>query len=383
MESLSFIPNYQPIPLPAPVWMLKTLTVAGFYLHAIPMNVALAGGLVSGIFLLIGRKQPDGFASRLGNGLAFSLPFFVSFAITMGVVPLLFLQLIYGPQFYTSSIVMAWPWLMVIFLLLAGYYGYYIYSYRREKLGRRGPFVLLAIWLVFMSIAFFFSNNMTLMLNPQQWMNLYSEDPYGWNLNLLDPQLIPRYLHFVVSAIAVTGLTIGCFGLYWHKRPGHEDYGKWLIQTGALTFLIPTLLQAGVGTWFLFSLPEYVQANLLGGDPMGTHPLLASLVLDVVALVAMGMAWRSGNARPFQLGLVASLLVVALMVFVRHMVREYMSNRFFDFQHPEDPQWTIIAIFLVMAAVSIGYLVWLAKIVWTAFDKPEQPERPSMEMPTP
>jgi hypothetical protein len=34
---------YQPIPFPAPVALLKSLLVLGFFLHAIPMNVRWFG----------------------------------------------------------------------------------------------------------------------------------------------------------------------------------------------------------------------------------------------------------------------------------------------------------------------------------------------------
>ena len=70
----SLVPGYQPIPLPGPVWLMKPLILIGFYLHAIPMNVALVGGLVSALFLLLGRRNE--YAVRIGNALAVSLPFF-------------------------------------------------------------------------------------------------------------------------------------------------------------------------------------------------------------------------------------------------------------------------------------------------------------------
>ncbi|HMO23392.1 MAG TPA: hypothetical protein PKC98_20715 [Candidatus Melainabacteria bacterium] len=54
MEGLALIPDYQPIPLPAPVWLLQLLLVLGFFLHAVPMNVVLGGGFVSSACLYLG-----------------------------------------------------------------------------------------------------------------------------------------------------------------------------------------------------------------------------------------------------------------------------------------------------------------------------------------
>ncbi len=369
MEFEQLVPDFQPIPFPGPLWLLKLLLIAGFYGHALPMNVALMGGLVAGVFILTGQQKEHAYALRLGNTLAFSLPFFVSFAITMGIVPLLFLQLVYGPLFYTSSVIMAVPWLLVIFLLLSGYYGYYVFGYQRQRLAGRGPWFLLAIGVVFMAIAFMFSNNMTLMLTPDRWFGLYHHSPSGLNLNWEEPQLIPRYVHFIVAAVAVTGLTIGTFGLYWHPR--EREYGKWLISTGAAIFLLATLLQFPVGIWFMLSLPHDIMMNFLGREFWGTGLLTMSMVLDVLALGTMVLAMRNGSPRPFQIGMAASLIVIFLMVGMRHMLRVYYTQGFFQ---PEamavETQLIPLVAFLLGLLVLVGYLIWLLKITWQAFHLP-------------
>ena len=114
MNEIVSIPSYQPIPFPAPFVVLEVLLVLGFFLHLIPMNISLVGGFVSAICLFIGGENADSFYSRIGKQLAFSLPIFTSFAITQGIVPLLFIQLLYGPLFYTSSILMGSYWISIV-----------------------------------------------------------------------------------------------------------------------------------------------------------------------------------------------------------------------------------------------------------------------------
>lgn len=369
METFGPIPTFQPLPFPAPSWLLKAFLVIGFYLHALPMNVALTGGIVSASLLLYGQRKPHAYAKRIGGALAFSLPFFVSMAITQGIVPLLFIQLVYGPLFYTSSILMALPWLLVIFLLLSAYYAYYVYTYRRESLGRRGPWVLILAGLLFLTIAFFFSNNTTLMLTPQKWLGMYMHSPYGVNLNLSEPQLLPRYLHFVLAAVAVTGLTIGCFGLYWHPRD--PDYGPWLIRFGAGLFLLITLLQIPVGIWFLLSLGPRILWNFLGQDAMGTTVFASAMGLDLVSLAAMALAWKDGTPTPFRVGLTTSLAVIFLMVEMRHLVREYSVRAFFfPEQVPVDTQWSLLVLFLGSFILGVLYIGWLLKLTWKAYHPP-------------
>ena len=375
MDPITLFPigTYQPSPFPAPLWLMELLLVVGFFLHAIPMNIALMGGITSAVFLFKGKNQPDSYEQRAGKQLAAALPIVTTAAITNGIVPLLFLQILYGPLVYTSSILMAVPWLSILFLLVIGYYGLYIFNYGQKKFGDKSPWFLLASSIVFMVIAFFFSNNMTLMLTPQKFLPLYQASPSGMHLNLDEPTLIPRFLHFALGAIAVTGLGIGSFGLYYKNRDA--GYSNWLIKTGASLFLAITLLQTIVGPWFLFSLPANVQHQFLdlnngiiGQTKLASHLLLTSFGLDAIALIAMGIAYVKGSTKAFTVGLISALLLVGGMVEIRHLVRVFSTQTIINpSNHPVEPQSAILGIFLVLFVALIGYLIWLGKQVYTAY----------------
>ena len=247
MDLAHLIPSYQPLPFPLPVWLMQLLLVLGFYLHALPMNVMLGGGFIAAALFLIGRKDKSSYSFRAAKALAVSLPLFISFAVTQGIVPLLFLQLLFGPAFYTSSILMAVPWLGVLGVLLFSYYVSYFVVYRvlkqehSDKTAARASFWLLLMAAGFAVIGFIFSNNMTLMLTPDKWLAIYHANPQGTNLNISEGQLVPRYLHFFVASIAVAGMTLGCFGLYMFKK--ERQFADWLIKLGSRIFLFATLVQ--------------------------------------------------------------------------------------------------------------------------------------------
>lgn len=367
-----FLPHFQPLPFPAPVWLLNTLLIIGFYLHALPMNVLLAGGLTAAFLLWWGG--PNG--KRLGNAFAKSLPLFISVAITQGVVPLLFLQLVWGPLFYTSSILMGAFWMGLIGLLLVGYYAHYLFTYRRDNLGRAAPWFLVGANLLFLVIAFLFTNNTTLMLDPTHWLTMYRQSPTGANLNLAEPQLWPRYLHNVNAAVAVTGLTLGVFGLYALRRPDNAAYGAWVLRFGCVIFLLATLLQIVLGLWFLFSLPSPVQAQILGGDAMGTAVFMSSMALIPVSVGAIALAWKNAQPRPFWVGLGSTLVLIFLMVVLRHQVRVYMTSHFFEPQRvPVSPEWFLWALFAFSVVAGGIYLAWLIQLVWRAYHPPDmQPQ---------
>lgn len=372
MENLSYIPNYQPLPFPLPVWLMQTLLIAGFFLHALPMNVVWGGSVLGAILFLMGRKDKNSYPFRAAKALAISLPLFISFAITQGIVPLLFLQLLYGPSFYTSSILLAAPWLGLLGILLIAYYASYFVIYKilkgdsNQGTAVKASIVLLLASIGFALIGWLFSNNMTLMQAPQKWLSMYQANPHGLNLNTDEPQLIPRYLHFFIASLAVTGMTLGCFGLYLRSK--NEEFSKWLIKRGSQIFVGTTLLQIPVGLWFLKSIPYEFAAAFMGGDQAITGVFIASMVLMMLSLIATAVSSTSGNKEAFTCGLVLNALLILAMIVNRHQLRLlYLSPHVKPDIVAVSTQLDLLAIFLVSTVALIAYLVWLSKVVFSAF----------------
>jgi hypothetical protein len=372
MDLAQLIPSYQPLPFPLPVWLMQLLLVLGFYLHALPMNVILGGGFACAALFFVGRHERSSYAFRAAKALAISLPVFISFAITQGIVPLLFLQLLYGPAFYTSSIIMAVPWLSVLALVLVSYYVSYAVIYRvlnskdNHKAAVRAAILLLIMAIGFALTGYVFSNNMTLMLVPEKWLAMYRASPKGLHLNTGEAQLIPRYLHFFVASIAVAGMTLGCFGLYLLKR--EKQFADWLIKLGSRIFLGATLLQIPVGLWFLKAIPPDYAGAFLGGDVAASCVFALSIVLTLVAITATAMSSTSAGKGAFLTGLIANAILILAMIVNRHQLRLLYLNPHVkpDLVHVST-QWDLLAIFLVSAVALIAYLVWLCRLVWSGY----------------
>jgi len=378
MDPNLVIPNFPHLPLPAPYPLLELLLIVGFFLHVIPMNMMFGGAILSAAFLLSGRGHHDTFSARAGRGLASALPIFISFAITQGIVPLLFLQVIYGPAFYTSSILIGVSWISVLGLLLIAYYMTYAITYKiLAKIDGsvsshsllQASVAMAIVAFLFALIAFFFSNNMTLMLTPSKWVELYKHSPSGFNLNLREPQLIPRYIHFVLAALAVGGLTVGSFGVYFARR--EPLYSSWLVKVGSTVFAVITILQFPIGLWFLFSLPDTMRNNFMGRDPAGTASFAASMVFSVVALVATSISSFTGSARAFMLGAISGLVTILAMIVTRHMLRSYALDSLVSARAlPVNTQWDLVAILVVCSFTLVAYFVWLTRLLWTAHNEP-------------
>ncbi len=98
------IPDVDPMPLPGPVWLLKTLLLTVFFLHLVFMNCTLAGGITALFNAIRGRSEMHPMSRKLARDLGKMLPIFVSFTVTLGVAALLFVQVLYGNLLYTRSI---------------------------------------------------------------------------------------------------------------------------------------------------------------------------------------------------------------------------------------------------------------------------------------
>ena len=351
------IPHLDPIPLPAPVWLLRALLLLTFSLHVVFMNCLFGGTAVALICTL--QRKSSLFSARLAGDFGRLLPSVFAFTITLGVAPLLFLQVIYGQFLYASSILIGVPWLAIIGMVILAYYGIYFFSLKEQtkEPGAMTTFVLTLVLLFLASIAFVYSNNFTLMLAPGAWLDLYRSHASGWNLNWSEPSLFPRYLHFVLGAVAVAGLGLVVMGL----RQREDRYRQWLVQQGSLVFTGATLLNFGVGFWFLAKLSGPARLAFVGGNGFATALLGVGMLLPLAAFAHLIMAKASKSPkRQLVIGVSCGLLTVAVMVVMRDVLRNLALAPYFNpSQLPVAPQWGIIVLFLVLFVAGLATLFYM------------------------
>ncbi len=194
------------------------------------------------------------------------------------------------------------------------------------------------------------SSNMTLMLRPAIFGDLYLASDAGLHANLSDPTLLPRFLHFVVGAFALTGIAVAWLGRVRARR--HDAEGAWILAFGIRLFSVATLVQLAVGAWFVASQPEYIRRVLLGGGP-DSMVLAMGIVFALLAIPLMRMS--------VALATIAGATAVADMVIVRHLVRTLALTPYFRPDTiPVNPQ---LGVFLVFAVLLIAGLVTVAWMV--------------------
>jgi hypothetical protein len=349
MNPALLIPTADAIPVP---WgWIYVLLMVTFLLHILVMNAMLGGGIIALIGSLKGGKQNH----QINREFSYKWPYTIAFAVNMGVAPLLFVQVLYGNFIYSSSILMAVWWLSIVALLIFAYYAAYLYDFKFDSLGSLRVFVLEFAVIIMLIIAFFFCNNMTLMLHPEKW-SAYFNLAGGTVLNLSDPSLFPRYLHFVVGSIAIAGLylaVIGHFGLV--KSSINKDT---LIDKGMFYFTTASAVQIIIGLWFLLALPKDIMMLFMGRSSYAT------LLLIIGVLLGLGVL-HLGYRRKLLPTCISALLLLLIMILIRDMVRvAYLSPYFNLSKLVVKPEYSPLIFFLLIFAIGLGLIAYMLKLTF-------------------
>lgn len=355
-------PAVDPIPLPAPIWLFKLLHNVTFVLHLISVEL-LIGGLTLGLLLgAIARLRPSAGTAHVSGALTHRLPTLMAFVINLGVPPLLFAQVLYGRALYTSSVLIGAFWISVIFLLMASYFGLYMAA-KRADARRSWTAPGLAALLLVLTIAFIYTNNMTLMLRPQEWSSMYHASPGGVQLNLGDPTLWVRWFFFLAGAFPATGAALALLAL---KTSWSEEVRRSAMRWGGLALTAGILIQAVFGALTLQAQPQGVMAAVRGNAVYGTFlygwELTASLVL-AAGLLAVARA-RSNPV----IAIVAALAVflnAASTVMVRDGIRDLTlrASGFEVWNRTVVTNWSVVGLFLVLFVAAVGVIGYLIAVV--------------------
>jgi hypothetical protein len=354
--NLPAIPVLDPTPLPAPAWLFQALLLVTFYVHILFLNVTLGGTLISAVHALVATGK-DAPGRRLGRLMVGLLPASVSFTVTTGVAPLLFIQLLYGQVFYASTVLVGWIWLAIVPLIVVGYYSVYLYKFEVGAPGGRtawlgvaaGCFVIVAAIQTLVNV---------LQLTPPRWEAVAA----AVGAVAHDPTVLPRYLHFVLGSLAVAGIFLAVVAMERaHRTP--DPFFDWLARRGIFWALAATGLQMADGFWLLFSLPREALITLVGGKPWPTIHLAIGMGLGFLALIMLSGLRQPERQRGlvrFTAGVV--LATVLAMVGLRDVVRGlYLGSLIRIRELPSHMQGDVTVLFLLVFLLGLATVAWM---VW-------------------
>ena len=355
----SLIPALDPAPIPGPPWLFTVLWVVTFLIHLVLMNAALGGAVLAAF---AGGSGPG---RRELRSLAVGInSWAIALAITFGIAPLLFVQVLLGRFFYTATILVAWAWLGMLGVLTVAYYLNYVAKFRL-KAGRGVTGVLWGEAVCFLAVAAVQVTVNLLHMQPGRWTAVAASP---WTA-LADPAFLPRYLHFVLAAVALSGAVLA-FAAVRFTSLGDPAARNGMARFGVRAALAATVLQLVDGFWLLLALPEDVLRSFMRGGAVTMVPLALAILIGVLLLV---VAAQIGEplAQAAKVRRLSELIVGAMlfMVVTRQQIRGlYLAPARAGEHAAVAPQWGVFALFLVIFLAAVAATVYA--MVRAAKDRP-------------
>ncbi|MBD3265812.1 hypothetical protein GF373_04015 [bacterium] len=359
------IPPPDPLGIPSLAIIFQALGWLTLTLHIIFMNFVLGGTFIVTLQEWIYGNNPE---VAKGNSLLIRImPVAISLAITMGVAPLLFVQVLYGQFFYSANIMMGGIWLSIIGLVMIAFYALYILIAKRpadQRASWTTKGILLFNLLLFFAIAFLFTNNAVLTENPHYWPDIYSKVK---SFVAPDASLLPRYLHNVVGAVGIAGVWMAVVGLY-HKTfyPENESMARTMIRSGLIWALITSIVQIVTGGLYLVSLGMDLIKEFMGNGFLFVAWTI-SVCTAIFAIITLILALLNDNNAKFIWASVGLFFLTLFgMVMGRDLVRILSLNDYFTIQElVVRPSHSSLILFLVTFVLGLVILGYLIRLVWT------------------
>lgn len=349
------MPVPDPLGYPIPAYILQAISYLTFSLHLLAMNFTVGGAILLLWSMARKKSEYDGAAFFLGS----SLPLGLSYVITLGIPPLLIVQVLYGQMFYSSSILVGSFWILTIPALTAAYAGYYFHKFKRDDLPRFQWLIVSASLLLMLYVGFLLVNNLTLSWSPEKWLAMYRDNPGGGTLNFSERSLHPRYTLFLGGAFAMAAI-----GLIWRgtlfNRWGHDKEGTFSQRFGRNAFILSPIF------WGISALGVYMTRTdsiiEMFEEVNATVPLMAIGAVGFV-LLAAGVFLSVGKKSWFY-PLLASLgmfVVMTSAVVFRDLARLKTLEPYFTLDSvPIEPQWGMFVMFVIALLLGAGLLVFLS-----------------------
>ena len=359
-------PAVDPIPLPAPVWLMKLLHIVTLSLHFVAVEMLL-GGLLLAVVLSLFRSSAH--AQVTARAIARRLTVVMTFVINLGVPPLLFAQVLYGRALYTSTVLMGVYWISIILILMLLYRMLYRFSASLAA-GKSAWAPGLLAWLLAGIVARLLSTNMTLMLRPEAWQHLYAQSALGAYLPAGDPTTEPRFLMMLACGLFLGGLWL----LYLSARSTFTaDEQKYVAGVGGKVAAFGGLVYLAAGLWANAVQPGVVH-QMLAAPPEGYgfyhlfsfagFGWLALVVVGVVLGVVAGFGRVVSGLVAWASVLVAVLLEIMLVVY-RDAIRDLtlLSKGYNVWDRVVVTNWSVVGLFLILFVAGLGVVGWLISVV--------------------
>ncbi len=346
-----------PFGFPAPSAWYLTLYVLTFALHQFFMHYVLAGSLFVGWSSLFPGRGPQRDEQPLALLIREWLPFLLSAAITAGVAPLLFVQVVYPRHFYTANLLLSWKWMIVVPVLVVAFYLLYL---QKSRVISRWPLLVRGMVTIvtagsFVFVGFCWTANHMLGNAESRWPDIYSTGV----LNLDLAHVVTRMLIWIGGSFASLAVFTG-----WQLRRTHDipEADSSRIAAMGLGGVVAAFASSVTYVFLIDAETRATLASVAGAPYLGIAFLGA-----IPQVIGWWKVYRSKAISNVPLalatiGLVASIIGCSV---VRELLRLHkLDITALYVRHAEASQIGGLGIFIFSAIVNaclIGYCIWLVR----------------------
>jgi hypothetical protein len=330
---------------------------SGLYLGLYVLTLAVHAGLIGYVLAGAGYAavaavrpdRPDG-ADPIAAVLRDWLPFALGAAITAGVAPLLFVQLLYQERFYTANLLLFHRWMAIVPVLIVSFYLLYLHKTERFTGRAARAAIIGTAALGFLFVAWSWTENHLLQLDDGVWRDFYAAGRLVYG----SEQLAPRVLTWVMAALPSMAI-----GAAWQVRgvAGAEARPTALRRLAVLA-LVGVAGSAATAAWLWAELPEGSRVTVLSGSMV---PWLAALVVARGAEVgAWGWIVRSPDSR-------RALIVATTGGIGAHLagacLREAIRLGHLEAIRPPVADAGGLPAFAISMVAMVGALIWMGRMI--------------------
>jgi len=343
------------------------LGVLTFALHILFVQMMLGTSVIT----IFGAFNSNPYWRRLAAAMLEVSKVSVSVAIVIGVAPLLFVQVIYDPHWYTSNVLSA-NWVIgFIIILIFAYWSMYFYYFQNSKnkdktvkpKSRWAMLLSLALMLV---VGFIMHSLTSQILHPELWKEWYLQNgTLDYSGSKLHAYNLWRFAFFISMAIPVTGGLLVTYRRFKSVREDADhDYLNWAASVGKSWMKVGSVISAALYVAWMMTIPETAGDfatsfwGIIGGVMVLSYALWAQFRLNGEAKFCSYMA--------LPVALVIGLIVAISREMLRYGILDgFFGYDFMDYKVIMDWYSTIL-FFLTFAIVGGSVLAYFLTIAWKA-----------------
>ncbi len=356
-----------PTGFPLPTAAYLTLYVATWVLHVVFMHYVLAGsGYLVMRSVVFGGRADDGLPAKF---LREWLPFMLSAAITAGVAPLLFVQIVYQHRFYTGNLLLFYRWLAILPALIIGFYLLYLLKANAGILNRPffRPLTKLIVFVCFGYVAWLWTMNHLL---SSQSLDVWTSQYVAGTVFYRGADVLPRLAFWFSSAFPTFAAWLG-WQVWLNRDDGQnlladvpDDAEARDVRHIAVVALIGLLAAGATALGYYAILPSDLQSVVSG--PFAGLYFWMGIVGGCIQAAGWIRLWSQSQVTvPRMLTITAGLLLTLIGVAV---VRESLRLGQVDItllydEHEKASQVAGRGTFITFLVINSALIVWCARIV--------------------